>query len=276
MKKYFISLLIIFLSNAGFCLAQNASVCNQYYNAKQYAAAAKCYAPLLENKPSDNTSRLYYAYSLLAQGQNETAAFQFNYLLTRRHDATPQIKSFAQKGLNQINAAKSEEITAKKTDYGNYLSSLERKSKWTAMPVRVWIQPGKYYNTAQNAFSEWYTATSGAVRFTITPSESQGRIKVYFVNKLETANGNEAGICYSHFSGNAMTNAEIYVETKSSAGEELPLQKIYPVVLHEIGHALGMGGHSDNRNDIMYPNTNIIGVHTSKRDVNTVKTLYKK
>ena len=59
------------------------------------------------------------------------------------------------------------------------------------------------------------------------------------------------------------------VEASSLSKEE-----IYAVAVHEIGHALGIMGHSSDRNDIMYPNTNNIGIHASARDFNTIREFY--
>ena len=54
----------------------------------------------------------------------------------------------------------------------------------------------------------------------------------------------------------------------------LSKDEIYAVAVHEIGHAIGILGHSSNRNDIMYPTTDIIGIHASNRDVNTIRQFY--
>lgn len=56
---------------------------------------------------------------------------------------------------------------------------------------------------------------------------------------------------------------------RSISGEEM-----YKVALHELGHAIGISGHSDNPEDIMYQTLSQTGDTLSQRDRVTVKMLY--
>ena len=49
---------------------------------------------------------------------------------------------------------------------------------------------------------------------------------------------------------------------------------LYSTALHEIGHALGISGHSVNKEDIMYPVTRQDEAQISKNDINTLKLIY--
>lgn len=46
--------------------------------------------------------------------------------------------------------------------------------------------------------------------------------------------------------------ARILVTTRGRGGDAVPLQQLYETVLHEMGHALGLAGHSPYADDIMY------------------------
>ena len=51
---------------------------------------------------------------------------------------------------------------------------------------------------------------------------------------------------------------------------------IYRVVLHEMGHALGLGGHSEEPEDIMFGSINGLARGLSERDRDTLKELYSR
>ena len=58
-------------------------------------------------------------------------------------------------------------------------------------------------------------------------------------------------------------------------GYQADLHDIHAVMLHEMGHALGLMGHSDDRRDIMYPRVSgQAGAGLSDRDRRTLQELY--
>jgi predicted Zn-dependent protease len=72
--------------------------------------------------------------------------------------------------------------------------------------------------------------------------------------------------------------AEIYILTINRLnGEVLSDPAMKAVCLHELGHALGISGHSPYSNDIMYPTLNFDQVLTNltERDTATIKRLYQ-
>lgn len=70
-------------------------------------------------------------------------------------------------------------------------------------------------------------------------------------------------------------NTEIVLGTRHLKGldDSLINQKIRQMAMHQIGHAIGIYGHSNNPNDIMceYYKTNTL----SERDINTINEIYK-
>ena len=44
--------------------------------------------------------------------------------------------------------------------------------------------------------------------------------------------------------------------------------------IYEIGHALGMGGHSDNRSDVMYGKSGTYNTRPTARDIRTLERIY--
>jgi len=70
--------------------------------------------------------------------------------------------------------------------------------------------------------------------------------------------------------------SHILVTGRWRAGEVASLTDIYATTLHEMGHALGLMGHSDSTADIMYPRVRAqLEVGLSPEDRNTLRKLYE-
>jgi predicted Zn-dependent protease len=68
--------------------------------------------------------------------------------------------------------------------------------------------------------------------------------------------------------------ARILVTTRDR-GDEVSPQTLYATVLHEMGHALGLIGHSPDPADVMYPDRGF-AITLSQRDRETLRLLYSK
>ena len=73
---------------------------------------------------------------------------------------------------------------------------------------------------------------------------------------------------------NRLDVSHILVTARIGAGRVADLHDIHQVMLHEMGHALGLAGHSPSDQDIMGapPRPEVSGL--SSRDRNTLKALY--
>lgn len=275
MKKFFLICLISLLTLCNTVSAKDFQTCCKYFDGQNYVAARDCSAPLVKLNPSDARMRYLYAMSLKYTQEYEKSSYQFNYII--KQSPNTQLASMAQQEISEIKQRVNKAANANKTDCGNYMNELSNPPRWATMPIKVWIQPSKYDVTVVKAFNEWQYVTNGIVRFTRTQAESQAKIKVYFVNSKEPLGGSDrVGLCKYQTQGKYLMNAQISILTQSLNGVTLSASQIYPVTLHEIGHAIGINGHSSNNNDVMFANTDIIGSHTSRRDVNTVKAIYGK
>lgn len=247
--------------------------CKNYFYQKNFSKANQCAAQIVSYKPNDLNTRYLYAMSFLYLNQKDKAYAQFDHIRTVSPGSALARQSMAQ--MSEIQKVHKSSSSAKKNDYGDYLSEINSTTKWTAMPIRVWVQQSKYTDTVYQAFNEWQYVSGGLIKFTKTNSESQGNIKVYFTDQIQRSGNDTLGLTTTSYINGNITGARIQLVYKYN-GKIFTQKELYPIALHEIGHALGINGHSTNNNDVMFPNNGIIGIHTSKRDVNTLKAIYKK
>ncbi len=141
--------------------------------------------------------------------------------------------------------------------------------RWENRPIKVYIPGNNYTSTLmKNAFLQWQTRTYSAVWFTFLSSDRQNEadITVHFVEK-NTNCGNISAIGCAHYRvkpNGFYAHNDIYIASKSvtqlvgddgtvaTKTEVIPAEQVYRVMLHEIGHAIGISEHSSNPNSVMY------------------------
>ena len=153
----------------------------------------------------------------------------------------------------------------------NYVPQLERLLYWERFPVTVYFVRDEHYSDylrtlALQGFDQWMEATGGVVRYYQVDSPDGAQIKVYF--KPDTRNGLTTYTYYP--SSGRLVSAKIEIGTQSNN----PID-IRSVAAHEFGHAIGIGGHSPDPDDMMYPHfVSNVPLKITQRDLNTVKTAY--
>lgn len=127
----------------------------------------------------------------------------------------------------------------------------------------------------KRAFKEWQTLSDNTVRFTFVQSPNQANIVVYFVQKLNGVNkksGNKIGLASYRSRGNSIVFAKIQISASGQGNTRtLNQDEVYSVMLHEIGHAIGLS-HNSNPKSVMYyaSGTNRI----SNEDIKNLKKEY--
>ncbi|MCX7924734.1 MAG: matrixin family metalloprotease [Fimbriimonadales bacterium] len=153
----------------------------------------------------------------------------------------------------------------------NYVPQLERLLYWERFPVTVYFERNAHYSDyyrtlALQGFDQWVEATSSVVRYREVSSPDGAQITVYF--KPDTRNGLTTYTFYP--SSGRLVSAKIEIGVQGNNAID-----IRSVSAHEFGHAIGIGGHSTNPDDMMYPNfvTNV-PLKITQNDLNTAKTAY--
>lgn len=176
---------------------------------------------------------------------------------------------------------------------GDYLRQVNQDGsfRWTAdrLPLTVYIDDGRnvpgykpaYKQMVAQAFDEWCSQSNGLISWRLV-SNSRGAdiVCTWTDNPTIKPGAVEAGqtrtlVQTNRYSGTGqLVHAEISILTELM-GRSFTDSNMYKTCLHEVGHALGLQGHSDVPSDIMFPSVNDTQVAELKaRDVNTLVKLY--
>lgn len=141
--------------------------------------------------------------------------------------------------------------------------------------IKVYIPPNKNATMMKHAFEEWQRLTNNRIRFYFVNDPKISKMDVYFVDKINTRNmahlSRALGVAESR-KAKRIHHVNIEIATYTQNGRPLSKDEIYTVMLHEIGHGLGLG-HSKNRNSIMYPQA-YTHLEIIQEDLNNLKRIY--
>ena len=143
--------------------------------------------------------------------------------------------------------------------------------------------PEEYIDTVRNAFMDWQTATNGEISFKETMGNKNANIIVNFVNDISSYGVFDpvaVAKTIPAINNETLNRMDIYIKKTNSRGEQYNTDQLMTVALHEIGHALGLGGHSAYEDDVMYYTGDNITDETgmkniTDRDLNTLRLLYR-
>lgn len=157
----------------------------------------------------------------------------------------------------------------------NYASNV-RLLRWPLFPLRIYFVRDANYSAARQTlaiegFNRWVTATgSNGFTYNVVSSEAAANVTVDFYD-FQGGPGDVLGTTEVSYFDESRTidSADISLGITGDRTNDLL------TATHEMGHCLGIFGHSPNRTDLMFFEGNeIAGGAITPLDLNTVLTAY--
>lgn len=153
-------------------------------------------------------------------------------------------------------------------------------ARWTNLPVRVHLPQGSP-DSWQKALESGVTKWNDYLKVEIVPASQPADVEVSWVNHLVPQ---YLGVTRLQIQNGNM-QSQIFMLRPTYYLPEIPEKTLQSAFLHELGHALGIFGHSDSPEDLMYGSeiapggkgkpSKIKFAPISTRDSNTLKKIYE-
>lgn len=263
------------------------------YKAKDFVAAHKHISIAKTLKPKNKEYRYNYVLSL--------ASIKPTYAVQKEMFELSKDKAYDSAARLAIVQVDFWNRKLRKTYGHNYIEQTPYGSqilRWdtSAFPLKVSIDfpiedklPNYYRAEITKAFYQWQNATQ-FLKFDFVNNVKDAQIVIKFLPLPEnncTKNGCRYVVAYTEptIKNNILKKMTITLYDKDAYGNYFSDKELYNTILHEIGHALGIMGHSYSTDDLMFMSNeeeqNSIYTrfrsrfqYISSKDINTVTLLY--
>lgn len=268
-----------------------------YNDSGQYARAIPEFQQAIQSDPQRVDCMINIATCYQLTGQPGEAANWFERYLHEKPSSprAGQIKSMIPALRNQ---AKKAGNPATSSNEGDYLSALKINCRWSQRsPLRVYIANGtneanaplqgfrpNYNYILSQSLATWITASGNKLAVQYVTEASQADMLFFWTddpNFHKGAGQPEQGTANVQFRPLPDGSKEIWravttILIHSRQGGVLDDTQMARTCLHEVGHALGLQGHSLNATDIMFYSELPSGQAVlSDRDQRTIARLYQ-
>ena len=141
---------------------------------------------------------------------------------------------------------------ASASDYLAEVAETSESEKWNSFPIKVLIgnvPNGNWAQGAREAFRIWQQMFP--LELTAEPQEADIRFNWEGGTDVENAAGEETDWVQFQREGDPLSGRKVALIT-IDLSRNWSKDEMRAIVLHEMGHALGIKGHSSSKGDIMY------------------------
>lgn len=285
----------------------------QHYSKSQFREAIFFFQRTLETDHNHVNSRYYLADTYMKLNQPVLAEQHYQRVLEiapnsqaarlskmalisirKMSDAQKRHQRLKNITINRGNLGREDRYQGLAEEGDDYLDKVTQGGKlvrWSflTMPLTVYIeekpigiqnfQPA-FYSSVRQALDTWVAALNQQLTYQLTTIPEKADIRITWTNSIDShGSHNEGGTSYTaglmipRFDNNQIDYMTVKIATFDISGKPQSNQAIHAVAIHEIGHSLGLLGHSDNPDDIMYAQNKQV-LKLSTRDINTIRLLY--
>lgn len=288
----FIVLVIALVYKSPFSAMYNYNKAKSLYDSKQYEQSLPYFERSLFADNKGILARFYYVLAL-SKSKPDYSVQKKLYEMSE----SPIADEASKYAKSQVVSLKYKLLDGINNNYIYNASMGNDILRWDirSFPLKVFVEkntdiPMYYFSEIDKALSEWVKYTN-FVKFSKVESEESADIVIKFKNiPNDLCSG---GVCryVAAYTEPDINKDKILKKMVLTIYKTNPMNKyfskdeIFNTALHELGHTLGIMGHSDNPNDIMFAikdnlvpieQYNFVGVHTlSKRDLKTLVLLYR-
>lgn len=256
----------------------------KYYEIGQYEKALKSFTSVANAKPYDSEPVYYQALALSKLPptyENQKMLYDISQL-----EDCDQASDLADSILENMRNELIKQVGESYIDNVLFEDQLIRWNNSQPISYSIFADGNVSANNiaaVKKAFQAWQTATNGQIKFKEQVNNRSANICVNFADDISLKEAYEperAGKTVPMISKDKLKKMDIYIKKFSDKGKTYTPDQTYTVAQHEIGHALGLGGHSSDENDVMYYTGDFINAGTkvkqiSNKDINTLALLYK-
>lgn len=156
-------------------------------------------------------------------------------------------------------------------------------------PLKYYIEkrtdiPPYYIQITKNSFKEWEKKSKNFIRFQEVLSPQKADITIKFVDfaqnqySMRKITEYSVGNTIPKIQNGILQNMNILILTTNSNKKPFSHEEMNIILLHEIGHAIGLWGHTHNSENIMYYSADknpYFEQSITIEDINTLKLLYR-